>query len=251
MRRFMAVLGVAVLALGGVPAAVAAEFTDAQKAAIEDIVRQLLIKKEPDIIVKAADELQKKEQAESASKAQEAIGKNRDKLYNDPDSPVLGNPKGDVTIVEFFDYRCGFCKVVNDSLTKFLEQDKKVRVVLKEYPILGSDSVRASKVALAAFKQDKDKYAKLHDALMRTKENLTEEVLFKAAKSAGLDVDKIKKEMDDPSIEKMIQANKNLGEQAGAHGTPTFIIGDQVYPGALQVEQFQQTVDAVRQKAKK
>jgi len=128
-------------------------------------------------------------------------------------------------------------------------EDKKVKFVFKELPILGPNSVQASKAALASVKQGK--YQKFHETLMKTKERLSDEVIFNAAKTSGLDVEKLKKDMADESIDKIIKANQALAKEVGAHGTPTFIINDQLYPGAMQYEQLKKAVEDARKNAKK
>ena len=251
MSSFKLLLSAALI--GFVPvlafAADAAPFTDAQKAAIEDIVRNQLTKKEPDIIIKAAQEIQNRQETEAGAKNQQALAANRDKIFNDANAPVGGNPKGDVTVVEFYDYQCGYCKMTEEAVRKLLTEDKNVKFVYKEYPILGPNSVQASKASLASVRQGK--FAKFHDALMTTKDHLTDDVIFKVAKSNGLDAEKLKKDMTDESIDKMIKANQALGNEIGAHGTPTFVIGDQVYPGALPYESLKKSVDELRASAKK
>jgi len=262
MYRSAMLLGVLVLGLtpaltlaadkpapAAAPAPSAGVFTDAQKAAIEEIVRDLLTKKEPDLVVKAAQEMQNRDEAEVSAKSQQALKDNREKIDNDPSSPIAGNPKGDVTLVEFFDYQCGFCKTAYDNIFKVVGEDKKVKFVFKELPILGPNSVQASKAALASVKQGK--YQKFHETLMKTKERLSDEVIFNAAKTSGLDVEKLKKDMADESIDKIIKANQALAKEVGAHGTPTFIINDQLYPGAMQYEQLKKAVEDARKNAKK
>lgn len=223
--------------------------TDAQKTAVEAVVRELLLKKEPELIVKAAQEVQKRMETESAAKGQEAILKNRDKLLKDPNAPVGGNPKGDVTVVEFFDYQCGYCKMAQENVLKLLNDDKNVRILYKEYPILGPVSTFAAKAALASVEQGK--YIKFHEALMSVKDRLTEESVLSTAKSVGLDVEKLKKTMESEKIEKIIKDNQDLAAEIGARGTPAFIIGDKLYPGVLSVEQMKETIAEARKSAKK
>lgn len=230
------------------PAPAPAALTDAQKAAVEEVVRNLLIKKEPDIIIKAAQEVQNRQEAETNAKSQEALTTYREKIYNDPNAPVAGNPKGNVTVVEFYDYQCGYCKISVEAIQKLLAEDKNVKLIYKEFPILGPNSVLAAKISLASIRQGK--FIKFHDALMSDKEHLSEEGIFKIAKSVGLDVEKLKKDMADPAIEKMIKENQTLGSDIGAHGTPTFVIGDQVYPGAMQYDSLKKAVEDARAEAK-
>jgi protein-disulfide isomerase len=153
---------------------------------------------EPDLVVKAAQEMRRRQEAESAVKTQAAVTANRDQLLGDPTVPVEGNPNGDVTVVEFFDYQCGYCKMAQEAVSKLLATDKNVRMIYKEYPILGPDSVQGSKAALASVNQGK--YTKFHDTLMNTKGHLSNEIIFTLAKESGLDVEKLKEDMGDDSI---------------------------------------------------
>ena len=251
VRKFLGALVLsAALISGSVHAAEtpAADFTDKQKEQIETVVRDLLTKKDPEIVLTAAKEFQKKQDEENGKKAKDALGKNKDKLLN-PNDPYLGNPKADVTMVNFFDYNCGYCKKANAPMLKLIEGDKNVRFIMKEYPILAESSRVAARAALAAHKQKK--YMELHNALMDNKGALSEDSIMEMAVKVGLDKDKLKKDMASPEIAAEIQANQDLGREIGAHGTPTFIIGDKVIPGAMELEEMKKLVDEARAAAKK
>jgi len=226
-----------------------ATFSDTQRAEIENIVKEYLTKKNPEVMIDAMKELQNRQNADAAVKSKAALSSSHDKIFNDPNSPVGGNPKGNVTVVEFFDYQCGYCKMTEPGVQKLLKEDRDVKFIYKDFPILGPMSVEAAKASLASVKQGK--YIQFHDALMSIKDHLSEDLLFKAAKDAGLDVDKLKKVMNDEAIGKMVDANVTLGESIGARGTPTFVVGDQIYPGAMQYEQLKKSVDDARAAAKK
>jgi protein-disulfide isomerase len=233
------------------PATAAKTFSDADKAAIEDIIKTYLTKEHPEVLVDAMQEMQKRDQASAEAKSEIAIKSATDKIYNNPDTPVGGNPKGDVTVVEFFDYQCGYCKMAEADAEKLLKEDKNVKFIYKDFPILGPASSQAAKVAMAAAMQGTPKYIKLHDALMAQKEHLNEDMVYKAAKEAGLDVEKLKKDMASDKVAKEVQANLDLGSEVGVRGTPMFIIGENVYPGAMQYDQLKKAVDDARAAAKK
>jgi hypothetical protein len=224
-------------------------FSDADKAAIQQIIRDYMVKDHPEVLIEASKVLQEREETSAKTKSAEAIKTLQDKIYNDPGSPVGGNPKGDVTIVEFFDFQCGYCKLSEADVLRIMKEDKNVKFIYKDFPILGPLSVTASKAALAAAKQNA--YIKMHDALMAKKEHLSEDMIYDIAKSAGLDVSKLKKDMADDSIAKQIELNTDLGRDVGVRGTPMFIINDSVYPGALQFEQLKKAVDEARAAPKK
>lgn len=232
------------------PPTAAKTFSDADRAAIEDIIQDYLTNKHPEIIIQAAQEAQKRDQVSAESKSKEAVKTAQDKIFNDPSSPVGGNPKGDITVVEFFDYQCGYCKMSEEHVEKLLTEDKGVKFVYKDFPILGPMSTEAAKAALASVKQNK--YIKFHDALMTKRDHLNDDLIYQLAKESGIDVEKLKKDMAAPEIAKTIQDNLELGSKIGVRGTPMFIIGDQVYPGAIQqYSQMKQAVADARAAAKK
>lgn len=245
-RTLLIALAIGALSL---PASAESALTPAQKAEVEAVVRELLVKKEPEIIIRAAEAAQAKMEKETAQKGEEAIGKNLDKLVNDPDSPVGGNPKGDVTIVQFFDYSCGYCKMAQGHVEKLLSEDKNVRLVYKDLPILGDGSVKMAEAGLASVSQGK--YQAFHNALMKLQKRPTEADVMEVAKSVGLDVEKLKKDMTSEKIKKIIESNRALAEELGIRGTPSFVIGGKLYPGAMQIDLLRDAVAKVRSANKK
>jgi protein-disulfide isomerase len=157
---------------------------------------------------------------------------------------VIGNPNGDVTVVEFFDYRCPYCKSVAAAFVDLYEKDGKVRLVLKEFPILGPESEFAAKAALAAQKQGK--YREFHLAMMSFKGKMTNDDVRQLAAKVGLDVAKLEQDMQDPAITETINRNYALAEALGIKGTPAFIIGNELVPGAITADEMQKRIAAVR-----
>ncbi len=155
-----------------------------------------------------------------------------------------GNPNGDVTLVEFFDYQCGYCKSVVDRVAGTVAKDKNVRWVFKEFPILGPVSVYASRAALAAHRQDK--YQELHLAMMRSRGKLTEQKVLRFAAEAGLDVARLEADMKTPEIATLIERNMALAEALNVRGTPAFVIGDVVVPGAIDAATLNRLIAAAR-----
>jgi protein-disulfide isomerase len=225
-----------------------ANFTDAQRAEIKAIIKDYLTKENPEVLVQAGQELQHREQTTAEAKSTEAVSKDKDKIFNDPNTPVGGNPKGDVTVVEFFDYQCGYCKMTEEAVEKLLAEDKKVKLVFKNFPILGAMSKEAAKASFASIRQDK--FLKFHEALMNKKDHITQDLLAQTAKDVGMDVDKMKKDMADPAIDKLVQDSIALGGEVGARGTPFFIVGEHVFSGALQYDELKKAVDATRNEKK-
>jgi protein-disulfide isomerase len=204
----------------------------AQKAAVEKLIHDYFMA-HPEFMVDVLHAAEAKLKAQKADETRQAIAAKRDELLHDASSPVGGNPQGDVTIVEFFDYRCPYCKEVEPSLEELLRQDPKLRIVYKEFPVLGPASVYASRIALAARKQGR--YAAFHSAMMAMKGDITDDVVLAVAQRAGVDIGKAKAEMNAPEIGDLIKRNYALADALDIQGTPAFIIGDTLIPGATDV----------------
>ena len=246
-RKLGPLLGVLLVALATAarPAAAADEFTPDQRHAVEAIVKDYLTKN-PDVLLDALQAAEDKIKADAHNKAAAALVSNRQALLDDPQSPVAGNPKGDVSIVEFFDYRCPYCKQVEPSLEALLGQDRQLRFVYKEYPVLGADSKVAARAALASRKQGK--YDALHRALMALKGKIDETAIMKTAASVGVDVERLKQDMKSQDIDSEIKANYELADSLDIHGTPGFVIGNEVVPGAIGIEDMKQLIETARHK---
>jgi len=200
----------------------------------------------PEKIIASLQGMQKKQAGATAQDAKKVIATSKEQLYNDKNSGIAGNPEGDVAVVEFFDYSCHYCKNVYPDVKKLIDNDKGVKVILKEFPILGPDSEKAAKAAIAVLKLNSGKYFAYHGALMSIQGAKSEEVLLDQAKKLGLNPAKVKEEMDKPEVEQIIAANRALGSSIGVRGTPGFIIGDELIPGALPYDQLKQKVDEIR-----
>lgn len=231
-----------VLGIGTSPSAAQSE-APADRAQIEQAIRDYLLA-HPEVIVEALERYQAEQESAAAEKQAKALVEWRDELMHAADSPVLGNPEGDVTVVEFFDYRCPYCKSVATAFIDLFEKDGNVRFVMKEYPILGPDSVFAAKAALAAVRQGK--YGQLHMAMMDFKGKLTSDDVRQIAASMGLDMAQLEKDMESPAIMESIERNFELGEALGVRGTPAFVVGDELVPGAISGEEMQRRIAAAR-----
>ncbi len=213
-----------------------AEQKDAVKALIRDYIHN-----HPDELL---DALQSAQDHRDAATAKAAIAANRAQLYADPTSPVGGNPRGDVTIVEFFDYRCPYCKEVEPTLESLLKEDGKLRIVYKEFPVLGPASVFASRIALAARAQGK--YNAFHRAMIATKGTIDDAVVTRVATASGVDMDKAQKILNAPAIEQIIRSNYALAASLSIEGTPAFIIGDQLVQGSPDIDTLKKLVAGAR-----
>ena len=217
---------------------------DMSRGEVEKIVHEYLIAN-PEILRDMKTELDKKDAVAAESKAKEGIASEQNALTNDGYSYVAGNPKGDVTVVEFFDYRCGYCKLVSPDVQKLLEADGNVRLVLKEFPILSKVSTEAARAAMASINQGDGLYWKFHNAMFAA-DSLDSAAIYDVAGDVGLDVARLKKDMSDPKIDERIAQNHKLAATIGVDGTPAFIIGNQFIPGAVSSSDLKTAVDAQR-----
>lgn len=236
-----ALLLVAVAA--SVPALAADGLTPSQKQAVEEVVRDYL-KNHPEVLLDAINTLQAREEGAERVRVETAIKEKRAEIERSPGSPEAGNPDGTVTVVEFFDYQCGYCKRILPTMTEVLKSEAKVRWVFKELPILGPDSVIAARAALAAWKQDKGKYLAFHTFLMGNKGPLGEDKIMSFAVEAGIDRERLKRTMADPTIEVELQRTMKLAKVLGINGTPAFVVGNQLVPGAVGLSDLKKLIDA-------
>ncbi|HPQ50405.1 MAG: DsbA family protein [Alphaproteobacteria bacterium] len=222
-------------------------FTENQKGAMEDFVRNFILEN-PEVLVESVNRMHAKEQQQKEEGAKDALKKNSDYFYKDPSVPEVGNPKGDITVVEFFDYNCGYCKRAFDIVNKAIETDQNIRVRFIEFPILSPQSEVASKWALAANKQHK--YWEFHKAMMNSTAPKTEETMTDIAKTVGLDVDQLKKDAASEDITNELNKNREMAASLGLSGTPAFIVGEQILRGYVEYEGFKSIIEDERKKSK-
>ena len=201
----------------------------ADRARIEKTVRDYLTKN-PEVLVEMTNELDKRQAAEQEGQQKKAISENADAIFRSPVAHVAGNPSGDVNVVEFFDYNCGYCRRSLPDVVKLIKDDGKVRLVLKELPILSDESAAAAKLALASNKQGK--YFEMYQKLFSEPGKADKEKALRVAKELGLDVDHLQKDAEDPEIQKSLDQAKDLAQKLNLQGTPLFLIGDRVIAGA-------------------
>lgn len=245
MVRILFILAALFLSAG---TASAAETKPMDKAAIEAIIKDYIMNN-PDVVIKSVEAYGKRSEEESNQRGLEAIKQNSDWLYKNPMHAEAGNPKGSVTIVEIFDYNCGYCKTALKDMMTLLEEDKDLRVIFIELPVLGPSSLEAAIWALAANKQKM--YLPFHISLMRHKGPLNDEVILDYAKKSGLNIDKLKKDREDPKIKEILTENQDKAFQFGISGTPAFIIGETVIRGYPGSDALKNAVTEARSKIKK
>ena len=247
--RFLARLALAasvILALGA-SSGRAQDFTDAQRKGIEKIIRDYLVKN-PEVLQEAIAELEKKQAADEAAKHEAAVKDNADTIFNSPRQVVSGNPNGDVTFVEFFDYNCGYCKRAMSDMFDLMKNDGKLKVVLKEFPVLGPGSVEAAKVAVAVRMQDKGgkKYMEFHQKLLGGRGQADKARALAVAKEVGLDMARLEKDMQSDEVKQTIEESLKLAEKLGLNGTPSYVIGKEIVVGAVGLDALKEKVNTAR-----
>lgn len=215
-----------------------------QRQEVVEVLRQAL-RQDPSILREAIVAMQAAEEDNRANAQRGAIATHADALLRNAADPVKGNPQGDVTLVEFFDARCGYCKILHPTMQQLLQADPNIRVVMKDLPILGPNSVVASRALLASQRQGK--YVQFQDALMRLRGEPTEAVLKTEAERIGLDWARLRRDMEDPAIAQRLEANVALAQALSIQGTPALVIGDTLVPGAVDLATLQQLVAKARQ----
>ena len=211
------------------PTAGGSVFTDEQKKALGDVIKDYLVKN-PEVMIEVQTALDEKLEKLQSAKLKTFMAENGKSIYRSPNSSLAGDPDGDITVVEFFDFNCGYCKRGLPEVQKLILDDKKVRVVFKELPILSRGSEEAAKVALAAKRQGK--YWEFHQAMLTSKGQANEASALKVAESLGLDMGKIKSDMASDEVKNELGDMKALASKLGVNGTPHFLVGDKSIPGA-------------------
>ncbi|HEY7997338.1 MAG TPA: DsbA family protein [Pseudolabrys sp.] len=245
--RAIVAVCVALLAVAVPQAVQAQDFSPAQRGSIETIVREYLIA-HPEVLQEAMAELEKRQTAAEAEKHKIAVKEQAQKLFSSPYQVTLGNPNGNVTFVEFFDYNCGYCKRAMSDMLTLLKDDPKLKVVLKEFPVLGPGSLEAAQVAVAVRMQDKTgkKYLDFHQKLLGGRGPADRAHAITAAKDAGLDMGRLEKDMASPEVKATIEEDMKLAEALGLNGTPSYVIGSDVIVGAIGLPGLQEKINNAR-----
>lgn len=219
--------------------------TDGEKSEIETVVRDYLIRN-PEVLLEALDSLEKKRATEEVAAAKEAIRMAGDQLFASPPGTTLGNPEGDVTIVEFFDYNCGYCKRAMADMETLIQSDPKLRFVLKEIPVLGEDSTAASKVSLAFRHVAPERYGEFHKKLLAVKGVANQDSALTVAEELGVTEAAIVEAMRAPEVEAVIAENTRLAGLLKINGTPSYVVADELVPGAIGAEGLAEKIANVR-----
>jgi protein-disulfide isomerase len=243
--RLLAATG-AVLAIGLAPA-LAQGISPSQRGDIEKIVREYIIS-HPEVLQEAMMELEKRQGAAETARHQAAVKEHANEIFNSPRQVVIGNPQGNVTMVEFFDYNCGYCKRAMADMLTLMKSDPNLRVVLKEFPVLGPGSVEAAKVATAVRMQDKSgkKYLDFHQRLLSARGQADKSHALAAAKEAGLDVARIEKDLESAEVKASLEESFKIAEALGLNGTPSYVIGKDVVVGAVGLDALKEKINTNR-----
>jgi protein-disulfide isomerase len=256
MRLPLLLLCAILIAVGGLvaghataPVAVTASspaLADKGSASRSDLDRSIhdYLVTHPEVLVEAMQALERKQNVERDSAVQKAIQEHRKELTSDPDSPISGNPNGDVTIVEFSDYQCPYCKRSFPAVKSVVAADGKVKLVHKDLPILGEASRMAALAALAS--RNQRKHEAFHDALMSFNGKLDLDRILQIATSVGIDVTRLQKDMEDPKLDDILKRNQALAQALDVRGTPAFVIGNQFVPGAVDADTLKQLIAEAR-----
>ena len=200
----------------------------------------------PDILQKVSEALQVRQQAAQAAASKVLVADNRAAIFDDPDQVVLGNPKGDVTLVEMFDYNCGYCRGALPDLAALLTEDKNLRVVLKEFPILSRESVDAARIAVLVNEKRPADYWTFHQALFTARGQVNGDTALDAAAALGLSRVDLALRAGDPEVAAVLQKSYDLAKKLDVSGTPTYIIGDEIIPGAIRLDELKSRIANMR-----
>jgi protein-disulfide isomerase len=235
------------LALAAAGPVRAQSFSDAQRGEIERIVKDYLVA-HPEVLQEAMSEFEKRQNAAELEKQIAGVRQHKEVLFNSSHQVTLGNPKGDVTMVEFFDYNCGFCKRALADMLALIKNDPNLKIVLKEYPVLGPGSLEAAQVAVAARMQDKSgkKYLDFHQRLLGARGPADKTHALAAAKDAGFDMARLEKDLASDEVRETLKESMKVADAIGLNGTPSYIIGSDVVVGAQGYDVLKEKVDAAR-----
>jgi protein-disulfide isomerase len=235
------------LALSAAAPAQAQSFSADQREEIGQIVKDYLLA-HPEVMQEVMTELEKRQQTAEAEKHRTAVAENKATLFSSPHQVVLGNPQGNVTMVEFFDYNCGFCKRALSDMLDLIKTDSNLKFVLKEFPVLGEGSLEAARVAVAARMQDATgkKYIEFHQKLLGSRGSADKARALAAAKEVGFDMARLEKDMSSDEVKKTIEENMKLADALGVSGTPSYVVGEDVVIGAVGVDALREKINAER-----
>ena len=250
MKFIFRLLAVALVALAAASTfdVARAQFSPDQKGEIEKIIRDYLLRN-PEVLQEVIQEMERRQAQAEAEKHRGAIKEHADALFNSKRQIVLGNPQGDVTMVEFFDYNCGFCRKALTDKLELIKNDPRLRLVLKEFPVLGEGSTQAAQVAVSVRLQDKTggkKYLEFHQKMFASRGQIDKARALAVVREIGLDAARAEREMGSEEVRLTLEEGFKLAEALGINGTPTYVLDGQVVVGAVGVEKLREAINTVR-----
>jgi protein-disulfide isomerase len=252
MKRYLRPLAVALVVLAAAmptpDRARAQPFSSEQRGEIEKIIRDYLLRN-PELLQEVIQEMERRQAQADADKHREAIKQNAEAIFNSKRQIVLGNPQGDVTMVEFFDYNCGFCRKALADKIELMKADPKLRLVLKEFPVLGEGSTQAAQVAVAVRMQDKTagkKYFEFHQKMFASRGQIDKARALAVVREIGFDAARAEKDMNSDEVRLTLEEGFKLAEALGINGTPTYVLNGQVVVGAVGVEKLREAINTAR-----
>jgi protein-disulfide isomerase len=252
MKRYLRPLAVALVVLAAavptVDFAAAQPFSPEQRGEVEKIIRDYLLKN-PELLQEVIQEMERRQTQAEAEKHKEAIKEHAQAIFNSPRQVVLGNPQGDVTMVEFFDYNCGFCRKALADKLELVKADPKLRLVLKEFPVLGEGSTQAAQVAVAVRMQDKTggkKYLEFHQKMFASRGQIDKARAMAVVREIGFDAARVEKDIASDEVRLSLEEAFKLAEALGINGTPTYVLNGQVVVGAVGVEKLREAINTAR-----
>ncbi|MBC8242440.1 MAG: DsbA family protein [Alphaproteobacteria bacterium] len=219
--------------------------SNTQRDEVETLIQEYL-RENPEVLVEAIQALRNKQEASAREQGQAAIMDFKMRLADGLNAPSMGPPDASVTVVEFFDYRCSYCKQVFPDMQALMKSDKDIRFVFMEFPILGDDSVAASNAALTVWLNWPEQYMDVHNILMGSRGALTLDKVMDLVAGVGIDPKALRDAMNSPEVDQLIKDNYELAQSMNINGTPAFIIGDELVPGAIDKATMKQLIDAAR-----
>ncbi len=224
----------------------AEDLSDKDQRQLEDLIHDYIMQN-PEVILRSIQQYRENEEQAQQDRTRQTLANLSPAIANDPATPIGGNPDGTITVIEFFDYQCGYCKRVLPAIQELVATDDRIRLVFKEFPILGEQSVVAARASLAVWNTWPEHYVAFHDSLMAHRGSLSESRIMDTAKHMGLDTTELVTAMQNDAIDIAIQDNYALAETLGINGTPAFIFGTELIPGAIDLETMRELADRAAQ----
>lgn len=245
MRSIFTVFMLSVMIAASTVMSLKAQELPSNGPALEEFIKNYILEN-PQVLIEALETFERQQEAEQLARQREMLGRSSAVLTQSEHQVILGNPDGDVTLIEFFDYNCGFCRRTLPDVDRLVEEDPNLKIVLKEFPVLGEGSVEAARVAIAASKIDTEKYLELHRELLSARGQVDRRTAMLLSERLGYDREELEQMLDTGPINEAINEVYSIATNLGLSGTPTFIIGEEILPGAVGYDVLKDKIDSMR-----